>query len=359
MAGSPYASALGRFKSLMPSFLSADTYAALVRAKDLSEILKLLEPTPYGPELVAASATYQGVAALEVAVNHLFVHRQRLLLESASFAGKPLMLAYLRRWDIENIGLILSAKAEGRSVTEAETFLVSSREIPAGLFAGSMGLDDFRALLALPTLEAVATQLVRFGYGGVLLPLLENYQKSRDIFPLLAALQRDYYEKLLEAAKFFQGDEWVIREFLRSEIDLRNVLLLLKGKAAGLPLDQVMERFLAGGDLDRARIPDLFNVRDVPELVGQLEGSFPALHDGLEGYAADKSLVPFEIALSRDRTVRELKRLRSFPLSISILFTFLLLAELERSDLRKIVYGKLYGIPAADLERSLVLISHP
>ncbi|MGA8664012.1 MAG: V-type ATPase subunit [Thermoplasmata archaeon] len=355
MAGSPYASALGRFKALQPTLLPTEAYGPLVRAKDLSEILKLLEPTVYGPEIALAGTTYQGAPALEVAINRLFVHRQQMLLESASFAGKPLVEAYLRRWDIENIGLILSAKSEGRPITETESFLVSSREIPAGLFAGGMGLDDFRALLALPTTEAVATQLVRFGYGGVLLPLLETYQKTRDIFPLLAALQRDYYRRLLESAKFFQGDEWVIREFLRSEIDLKNVFLLLKGKAADLPLDVVLERFLDGGDLGRDRVADLYNVRDVPELVAQLEGRYPALHEGLEGYAAEKSLVPFELALTRERMVRELKRLRSFPLSVSILFTFLLLAELERADLRKIVYGKLYGIAPAELERSLLL----
>ncbi|MCI4365742.1 MAG: V-type ATPase subunit [Thermoplasmata archaeon] len=355
MAGSPYASALGRFKALQPTLLPADAFPPLVRAKDLSEILKLLEPTAYGPEIAQAGATYQGAAAVEVAVNRLFVHRQLLLLESASFAGKPLIEAYLRRWDIENIGLVLSAKSEGRSVSESETFLVSSREIPAGLFAGAMGLDDFRTLLALPNIEAVATGLVRFGYGGVLLPLLDDYSKTRDIFPLLAALQRQYYERVLDAAKFFQGDEWVIREFLRSEIDLKNVLLLLKGKAASLPVEVVLERFLDGGELTRDRVADLYNVRDVPELVAQLEGRFPALKDGLERYGAEKSLVPFEIALTRERTVRELKRLRSFPLSISILFTFLTLAELERADLRKIIYGKLYGIAPDELERSLVL----
>ncbi|EQD27418.1 V-type ATP synthase subunit C, partial [mine drainage metagenome] len=184
MAGSPYASALGRFKALQPTLLTKDAVSALARAKDLSDILKLLEPTVYGPELVRAGATYRGTAVLEVAINHVFVRRQRLLIEAASFAGKPVMRAYLRRWDIENIGLILSAKAEGRPVSETESFLVSSREIPAGLFAGTMGLDDFRSLLALPTLDAVATQLVRYGYGGVLLPLLETYARTHDIFPL-------------------------------------------------------------------------------------------------------------------------------------------------------------------------------
>jgi V/A-type H+/Na+-transporting ATPase subunit C len=355
MAGSPYASALGRFKALQPTLLPPAAYGPLARAKDLSEILKLLEPTPYGPELALAGTTYQGAAAVEVAINRLFVRRQHYLLESASFAGKPLISAYLRRWDIENIGLILSAKSEGRPIRETESFLISSREVPAGLFAGSMGLDDFRALLALPTAEAVATQLVRFGYGAVLLPLLEGYRATHDIFPLLTALQRDYYRQLLSAAKFFQGDEWVIREFLRSEIDLKNVMLLLKGKAADLPLEVVVERFLDGGDLSRDRVPDLYNVRDVPELVAQLEGRYPALREGLAGYAEDKSLVAFDLALTRERTVRELKRLRSFPLSAAILFAFLLLAELERADLRKIVYGKLYGTSTDEVERALIV----
>ncbi len=355
MAGSPYASALGRFKALQPTLLPKDAYAALARTKDLGDIAKILEPTVYGPELVAAGATYQGAAALEVAINRVFVRRQRLLIEAASFAGKALMRAYLRRWDIENIGLILSAKAEGRTVRETESFLVSSREVPAGLAAGTMGLDDFRSLLALPTLDAVATQLVRFGYGAVLLPLLESYARTHNIFPLLTALQRDYYRSLLESSRFFQGDEWVVREFLRSEVDAKNVLLLLKGKAAGLTLEAVLERFLPGGTLGRDGVADLYTARGVPELVGQLEGRFPALREGLPAFATDGSLVPFESSLTRARTVSELKRLRSFPLSVCILFSFLLLAEIERGDLRRIVYGKLYGVPTEELERSLLV----
>jgi len=290
-----------------------------------------------------------------VALNRLFVKRQRLLLESASYAGKPLVQAYLRRWDLENIALLLSSKAEGRPVQEAEVFLVSSREVPAGLLSGVLTLDDYRGLLALPTIEAVASGLVKFGYGGALLPLLEAYQSSHDIFPLLQALDRDYYARLLDSGRFFQGDEWVIREFLRSEIDVRNVLLLLKGKDGGLPIEAVLDRFIDGGTLARDRVADLYSTRSVPELVAQLGSRHPALAEGLEPYAAQHSLVPFQTALVRERTVRELKRLRSFPLSICILFTFMLLAELERADLRKIVYGKLYDVPAPELERSLLV----
>ncbi|MGI0131499.1 MAG: V-type ATPase subunit [Thermoplasmata archaeon] len=355
MAGSPYASSLGRLKAQLPSFLARESYTALVNAKDVNEIAKSLEASPYGPELVQAAASYKGSQLLEIAINRTFVRRNRLALEASPFAGKPVVGAYLRRWDLQNIGLILSAKAQGRAVSDAEVFLVSSREIPAGLFAGTMTIDDFRLLLAQPSLEAIASSLVKFGYGSVLLPLMDTYERTKDIFPLLQALDRDYYQRLLEASRFFQGDEWVVRGFVQGEIDQRNALLLLKGKDGDLPVATVEARFLEGGQFPRAAALEAYGARSVPELVGALQPRFPTLAEGNGAYQESRSLTGYEVELSRDRALRELKRLRTYPLSLAMIFTYLLLAELERTDLRRIIYGKVYGVSASALTNLLVL----
>lgn len=354
MSGSPYASAMGRLKVHSLEFLGKETLAALVNAKDLTDVAKLLEGTPYGTDIDAVAAVYTGAQRLEIAINRTFIRRARRCIDVAPFAGRPIISAYLRRWDIQNIGLILSAKAQDRPVTEAEVFLVSSREIPAGLFAGAMTLDDFRTLLDQPTLEALAQQLVKHGYGGVVLPRLDLYARTKDIFPILQALDQEYYARLLESIKQFQGDEWNARLFVQSEIDVRNALLLLKGKDAELPLDHVLERFVDGGTLTRAELSDLYTARAVPELVNALQGRFPALTEGLPAYQEHRTLTSFETALVRERAVRELKRLRSYPLSIGILFTYLLRSELERTDLRRIVYGRLYGLPPNTVQDQLV-----
>ncbi|MCI4332175.1 MAG: V-type ATPase subunit [Thermoplasmata archaeon] len=355
MAGSPYASALGRLKAVTPSLLPKEAYAPLVAAQDVGEVIKLLEPTAYGAQIAQSAASYQGASLLEVAINRTFVQRNRLAFQATPFAGRLVVGAYLRRWDIQNIGLILAAKAQGRSVAETETFLVSSRDIPAGLFAGTMTIDDFRVLLQQPTLDAIAQNLVKFGYGGVLLPRMEAYDRTHDIFPLLGALDRFYYEQLLASGRFFQGDEWVIRQFVQSEIDTRNALLLLKGKDTDLPLEPVLERFVEGGSLARAAVAELYGARSVAELVTALESRFPHLAEGNATYTEDRSLTGYESALLRERAVRELKRMRTYPLSASIVFGFLMFAELERSDLRRIVYGKLYGLPDARVQELLVI----
>jgi vacuolar-type H+-ATPase subunit C/Vma6 len=183
---------------------------------------------------------------------------------------------------------------------------------------------------------------------------MEAYNRSHDVFPLLSALEHDYYAHLLESARFYQGDEWVIRQFLQDEIDLRNVLLVLKGLDAGLPLEPVQERFLDGGTLPRSTLPELYNARSVGEIVTTLEPKFPALPEGLDLYNTERTLTGFETALLRERAVQQLKRMRSYPLSLAILFTYLMVSELERADLRRITYGKLYGVAESSIQAQLV-----
>ncbi|EQD37288.1 V-type ATP synthase subunit C, partial [mine drainage metagenome] len=201
---------------------------------------------------------------------------------------------------------------------------------------GTLTLDDLRLLLEQPSVEAVAQSLIKFGYGATLLPLVEQFARSRDVFPLHLALEQEYYRRCLEAARFFQGDEWIIRQFLASEIDARNALLMLKGKALGLPSDRVLGHWVDGGALGRAAAEDLLTAASVPALAERLATQYPSLPIFAELYQTTESLTVFEGAIRRDRAKGELQRLRAYPLSIGVIFTYICQAELEWNDLRQI-----------------------
>ncbi len=354
MAGSPYASALGRLQPDFTSFLSKETFGTLLTAKDPTDVAKLLETTAYGADIVRARTTHPGSSMLEVAINRTFVRRNRHAYEATPYAGRRVVAAYLGRWDIQNIELILSSKVQGRAVTETEDHLVSSREIPAGLYAGVLTLDDFRLLLAQPTVEAIVAALAPFGYGATVLPHLEAFERTHDIFPILAALDRQYYVDVATAARFFQGDEWVVRGLLASEIDVHNALLLLKGKRSELAWSELAARWIAGGTITPEVSSDLYSARGVPELADRLAERFPSIGDGTEEFRASGNLTGYETALDRDRVTRELKRLRTYPLSLAVIFAYLLRAEVERGDLRRLAFGKLYGLSNDRLDRLLV-----
>jgi len=354
MAASPYASALGRLKPEFTAFLPRETYPLFLATKDPNEFAKVLETTPYAADIARLRATHSDVSLVELAINRTFVRRNRHAFEATPFAGRSLVAAYLGRWDIQNIEMLLTAKAEGRSVTETEEHLVSSRDIPAGLYAGAMNLDDFRILLGQTTVEATVTSLVRYGYGATILPFLEAFERTHNVFPIVHALDKEYYRNVLARAQFFQGDEWVVRGLVQSEIDARNALLLLKGKDHELPLDDVLTRWLEGGTLTAAQATDLYAARTVPDLADRLAPRFPSIAEGGDEYTAAGTLAGYEVALERERASSELKRLRTYPLSLSVIFAFLLRNELERSDLRRAVFGRLYGFSAERLTPLLV-----
>jgi V/A-type H+-transporting ATPase subunit C len=354
MAASPYASALGRLNPEFPAFLPKEMYPQLLGAKDANEFAKILETTPYADDVARLRATHFDVSLVELAINRTFVRRNRHAFDSTPFAGRAVVGAYLGRWDIQNIEMILTTKAKGGSILETEDHLVSSREIPAGLYAGAMNLDDFRILLAQPTLEGMVAALVKYGYGTTILPFLEAFERTHNIFPILHALEKEYYRNVLAQARFYQGDEWVVRGLVQNEIDATNVMLLLKGKDRFLPSDEVLSRFLEGGTMNITQAADFYPARNVPELAERFVGRFPSIAEGSTEYTQNDSLTGYEVAIERDRASSDLHRLRTYPLSLSVIFAFLIRNALERSDLRRAVFGRKYGVSAERLAPLLV-----
>jgi len=85
----------------------------LVKADDVAEMTRMLESTWYGPEIERASSLYSPPELLEVALNRHIVEINKIVLETVPFSGKLAIRAYLLKWDIHNIELILSSKLLG------------------------------------------------------------------------------------------------------------------------------------------------------------------------------------------------------------------------------------------------------
>jgi len=143
--------------------------------------------------------------------------------------------------------LILSSKAMGREITETESLLVSSRNVPAGIAAVNISHDEIKIILAETTVDGVISKLTKYDYGVVLMKHLDEFQKTGDLGPMMSDLHEAYYQKLLESLKFFQGDEGSIRELFRAEIDKKNILNLLKAKESNLEKDVVANHLVEGG----------------------------------------------------------------------------------------------------------------
>jgi len=351
---SPYSSSFGRLQSISTSFLKPDFLENLLKANDVNEMIKLLESTWYGKEIKKAAAVYQGPELLEVAFNRHLVETNKIISESAPFSGKNAVRAFLSKWDLYNIELILSSKAMGREITETESLLVSSRNVPAGIAAGNISHDEIKIILSESGVEGVINKLAKFDYGVILMKHLDEFQKTGDLGPMMSALHESYYQKLLESLKFFQGDEGAIRELIRAEIDKKNILNLLKAKESNVDKEIVSRHLVEGGKITSKELLEIYDVKDVVEIIGRIESHFK-LSEALEQYNDSKSLIDFEIAITKFIYTTYVKKLKNIALSIGTIFYFVINAEIEHENLKRIAYGKRYNL-SIDKIREMLLI---
>ena len=119
-----YSGAFGRLKAMSIDFLTNEQLYELARAKDVAEVAQRLEATWYKADIEESAAVHKVPELIEFAVNSHIADLNKIALSVTPSSGKPILVAYLAKWDIENIELILAAKSLGRSREETEAFLV-------------------------------------------------------------------------------------------------------------------------------------------------------------------------------------------------------------------------------------------
>lgn len=336
------------------NFLNTDFINNLVKSEDLNAMIRKLEATWYGPEIERAASMYSGPELLEVAMNRHIVETNRIAIQITPFSRKAAIQAYLSKWDIYNIELILSSKAIGRTITETEPFLVSSRNFPAGITAGNISHDEMKIILAQPTFEGVVNQLVKYRYGVILIQHLDTYQKTGNLSPMIADLMEFYYTNLLEMLKFYQGDEGTIRDLVRMQMDKKNLLTAMKGKESNLDKEIVKKHLIPGGNISVDEITDLYGTNTSVELSNRVD-EILKMGDLLEYYKNSGSLIDFEVALDKYINIKFVRKLKNIALSIGSIFYFILRAENEWDNVKRIAYGKRYGFSEDRISSMLIL----
>tara|TARA_B100001013_G_C24478566_1_gene390309 strand:- start:210 stop:773 length:564 start_codon:yes stop_codon:yes gene_type:complete len=183
---------------------------------------------------------------------------------------------------------------------------------------------------------------------------LDEFQKTGDLGPMMSAVHESYYQKLLESLKFFQGDEGTLRELIRAEIDKKNILNLLKAKESNIEKEILSNHLVNGGRLSTKELLDIYEVKDVVEIIGRTESYFK-LSDALEQYKTNQSLIVFEIALTKLIHTNFVKKLKNIALSIGTIFYFMYNAEYEHENLKRIMYGKRYELSTDKIKEMLLL----
>ncbi|MDG6905620.1 MAG: V-type ATPase subunit [Nitrososphaerota archaeon] len=348
-----YAAGFGTLRVQSLNFLTKAQLEDLTHAKDVAEIAQKLESSWYGIDIEAEAAVHKPPELVEIAVNRHLIGVNKTALQACPVFGKTALVAYLSKWDIENIELVVAAKSLGRTLEQTESYLVSSRNIPLSSSIAAIPMSELNTMMQQPDVEAVINYLVKYGYGAILLQQLGDFRKNGDLGIFSSALQNYYYSKLLSELRFLQGDEGVLREYVRAEISKKNILNLLKSKELKIERDVFARHSISGGLLDQSTLLEAYSSPDLGDITKKFEPWFDLTGD-VEKYQQSHNLTEFEVALDKMMVSRYMPKFRALSISLTTVFAFVFQAEFERQNIRRITYAKQYGM-TEDYIRSIIL----
>ena len=346
---SNYEYVVARVRARRAALFDENDYRKLVRMGP-GEIARFMEETEYEREMNALGARYSGVDLIEYALTRNMAKHFEDLLRWAEGELYENVARYLRRFDAWNVKTVLRGIYSGADAEAIESDLIR---------AGELTEETLDRLAAAESIEAAIEGLEATIFYEPLLAAFEDFEAEELLVPLENAVDRTFYEKLMEGLPGEHSADRATQlylEFLRAEIDFRNLRNALRLARSGGDMDP-SEYYIEGGDL--------FDAEEVRRLAGDTDqlvehvresGYGEDLSSALEELESAENLIGFEHAL--DAALLEYADTLSYryPVSITAVLSYILAKEREIDNIRAIARGRESGLDPTEIERDLVML---
>ena len=337
-----------RVRSRRAALFDEEDYRKLVRM-GTGEIARYMEETEYETEINALGARHSGVDLIEFALNRNLAKHFHDMLVWAEGLLYDQIASYLRKFDAWNAKTAIRGVYSGASAEEIQTDYIR-----AGEFEDSL-LDQ---LAAATSVEEVVDLLRGTIFDEGLDRAFEEYEEADVLVPLENAIDKTFYEHLLEAAQVgtVAGNtpSGLYAEVLQAEIDFRNVRNALRLSRTGTDIDPEAY-FIEGGRL--------FDRGELRQLVGSFDDLVEFIRESTYGNDLDAalteledadSLIAFEQALDGALLAYSDTLSYTYPVSVCAAISYILAKEREVENIRAIARGREVGLSVEEIEEELV-----
>ncbi|HYY49055.1 MAG TPA: ATP synthase A1 subunit C [Thermoplasmata archaeon] len=338
----PYVTA--RVRAKKAALLTADVYERMLQM-EIPQIARVLGEGAYKAEILALAPRVSGVDLIELATSRNLAAVYTQIIGFSEGELRQMIGWYLDRFDVQNIKTIVRGKLYGASATEIQEDIVA---------AGSMKESFIQSLIELPTLEEIFDKLDGTIYAQAFRAIGKNAAEVQKWNEWEDRVTQLYYENLLAVVPERTEGTRLMREFVRSEIDIVNLRTLLRlwASKAALSYDVYVD---GGWELPKGELAKMASM-DVNALSVALRQY--ALTEDLAARLKDLQ------ALGVGQLVRSVEKLHLLtagryahvhPLSVLPILDYIVRKDREVQNLRIIARGKESGL-ATDVIRDLLVI---
>ncbi len=334
---SVYTGVYGKLKVITQDFLKKDVFDDLDR-KGKDSFIPVLSNTSYKDEINAFYSQYKLPELVEIVVNSHMMKTVRNAVKLIPTGSLPVIEAYIGKWDLENIRLILYSKIRNFEVSRTDAFLIVDRSMPVTTYSGFIPKEDYTNLMAQRSLEDVIEAASKYWYGTKLMEAINSIKSLADVDKALLRVEVAYHENLLDKLRFYNGDEGPLYRFFKELIDIRNITTAMRFRQN--QIEGALE-LAKGGNLQNDAINSILTSSP-----SEWKTKIPyRVDEAIKIYQESNLLSFLSTGMLGDLYNRYLSILRSSALSLNYLFYFIIRAEIERKELISLWFKNYNNIP--------------
>lgn len=336
-------------------FLSAKDYENLYNSTSNEELFRLISKTNFASDelnqLLLSSGKISPTEIDRILIKE-FQIGFAILGHQLPIHAQKFLKAYEKKFFLDALKLILKAKHFGMSNDEIKNLIV----IPSAKYQ-----EIIDQLIKFPKVSNIIEQIPFPDYKKALQDALSDYEQFNSPLILELAIFQTYYRKLWIARNSINlTDRNSVFGLVGTEVDLINILAIIRAKKAGMDSETIKKWLIHKNfRLSQQNIDNMINIGNI----SQIEPIIGSVNSYRE--LAQQIRIIFEAgdSLSIDRIERKFKEylvhkaistLSGAPFQLGIFFSYIHLAEVEFSNVRAIIIGKLAGLNSEDIKNSII-----
>ena len=313
-----------------------------------SEIAKFLQESHYKREINELATKYSGADLLELAINKNLASSFKKLIRISSFELGLLIKEYAKRKDIEDIKTIL----RGKFTNTEEKLILNS--ITA---AGTLSYEFLISLLKKESIEEILKNIKVVDFS-LLKDSLKYLKEKNSLVGVENTLDKYYYSHLIQFSNILPKEGALFRNFLLKEVEILNLLTLLRLKKAKLAKEAVKDFIILSGNKAKdSKMAKLIELEDLEQLSKALEKTEykSMVVKGIEDFKKTGSLITLETELYNYLLRQSILFMHQHPLSIDVILGYMFAKDIESRNLNIMLKGKQLGLKEEFIESQLIL----
>ena len=342
-----YAYTATKAKAMKSLLIKEEDYNKMLQLS-VSELAHFTAEAGYAKEVTEYGDKLDGVDLVERATYVYMANTFKILLDGSQGELHTLLAAYLQKWDNWNVKFILRGKSYGLPAEEIRNNLVP---------AGTMSAEALDRLIALESSEEVIAAYQKAESFTIPAEIMHKFAEDGNLGKIEDYMDKFQYTRLLKSIPTNSIPTRMFSEYIRRQVDIKNLETILKLKVEGVIGDAVMEYVIPGGkQIDgkfAKQLADAEKVSDTYSDLAQLD-FYDYIKELID--SGRNMTVREQILATRKYEMAEAKRFASeYPLSILPVVDYMICMENEARNIRTIARGIESGLSKEEIKTMLVI----